>query len=54
MRYEKDDLPVLIWMALLALFGRSKVELGAGLADVMLGVCVCEIWFTLVMAGVEG
>jgi hypothetical protein len=44
----------LIVIALLARFGRSKVELGAGLADVMLGVCVCEMWLTLVMAGVEG
>jgi hypothetical protein len=40
-------------MALLCFFGRSKAaELGAGLADVMLGVCV--MWLTFVIAGVEG
>jgi hypothetical protein len=30
------------------------VELGAGLAAVTLGVWVCEMWFTLVIAGVDG
>lgn len=43
----------LMTMALLCFFGRSKAaELGAGLADVTLGVC--EIWLTLVIAGVVG
>jgi hypothetical protein len=33
----------LITIALLCFLGRSKVELGAGLAAVTLGVCVCEM-----------
>ena len=44
----------MITIALLFVFGRSKLELGTGLAAVILGVCVCEMWFTLVIAGVEG
>jgi len=45
----------LITIALLAFLGRSKVlEPGPGLAEVILGVWLCEMWFTFVIAGVEG
>ena len=44
----------LITTALLTFLGRSKVEAGTGLAAVTLGVCVCEMWLTFVMAGVVG
>jgi hypothetical protein len=37
-----------------ARFGRTKAELGAGLAAVTLGVLACGAAFTFIMAGVDG
>ena len=46
----------LMTMALLDFLGGMVKfdDAGAGLAELTLGVCVCEMWLTLVIAGVEG